>query len=113
MPAPCQVSQPRGAYTLQSRPIAFLDFTRLTLEEFRQFLPSFDVVFHARMAVWRMDGKPRTARRFPVDKNSLLPTPDDRLFFLLVYLKTSVSFRSASLTSRCGLQSLSQREAVP
>jgi len=35
-----------------------------------------------------MDGKPRTARRFTVYKNCPLPTPEDRLFFLLTYLKT-------------------------
>lgn len=35
-----------------------------------------------------MDGKRRTARRFPVDKNCPLPTSEDRLFFLFTYLKT-------------------------
>jgi hypothetical protein len=35
-----------------------------------------------------MDGKPRTARRFSVYKNCPLPTPEDRLLFILVYLKT-------------------------
>ena len=40
------------------------------------------------MAAWRMDGKPRTARRFIVYKNCPLPTPEDRLLFILVYLKT-------------------------
>ena len=40
------------------------------------------------MAAWRLDGKPRTARRFTVYKNCPLPTPEDRLFFILVYLKT-------------------------
>jgi hypothetical protein len=41
------------------------------------------------MAVWWMDGKLRTARRFTVYKNCPLPTPEERLFFLLTYLKTS------------------------
>jgi hypothetical protein len=40
------------------------------------------------MALWRLDGKPRTARQFSVYKNCPLPTPEDRLFFLLTYLKT-------------------------
>src|SRR6266487_1953443 len=74
---------------LQSRPIAFLDFTSLTLDEFQQLVPPFEAAFHARMVTWRMDGKPRTARRFRVYKNCPLPTPEDRLFFLLTYLKTS------------------------
>src|SRR3989475_4280966 len=73
---------------LQSRPMEFLDFTSLTLDEFQQLVPPFETAFHARMAAWRMDGKPRTARRFTVDKNCPLPTPEDRLLFLLTYLKT-------------------------
>jgi Helix-turn-helix of DDE superfamily endonuclease len=73
---------------LQSRPIEFLDFTSLTLDEFQQLVPPFETAFHARMAAWRMDGKPRTARRFTVYNNCPLPTPEDRLLFILVYLKT-------------------------
>jgi Helix-turn-helix of DDE superfamily endonuclease len=73
---------------LQSRPMEFLDFTSLTLDEFQQLVPPFETAFHARMAAWRMDGKPRTARRFTVYKNCPLLTPEDRLLFILVYLKT-------------------------
>src|SRR2546422_9947685 len=73
---------------LQSRPMEFLDFTSVTLDEFQQLVPPFETAFQARMAAWRMDGKPRTARRFTVYKNCPLPTPEDRLFFLLTYLKT-------------------------
>jgi hypothetical protein len=73
---------------LQSRPMEFLDFTSLTLDEFQQLVPPFETAFHARMTAWRMDGKPRTARRFTVDKNCPLPTPEDRLLFILVSLKT-------------------------
>ena len=73
---------------LQSRPMAFLDFTSLTLDEFQQLVPPFEAAFHAQMAAWRMDGKPRTARRFTVYQNCPLPTPEDRLLFILVYLKT-------------------------
>src|SRR5262245_24381189 len=73
---------------LQSRPLEFLDFTSFTLDEFQQLVPPFEAAFHARMAAWRMDGKPRTTRRFSVYKNCPLPTPEDRLLFILVYLKT-------------------------
>src|SRR5437879_1622450 len=73
---------------LQSRPMEFLDFTSVTLDEFQQLVPPFEAAFQARMAVWRMDGKPRTARQFSVYKNCPLPTPEDRLLFILVYLKT-------------------------
>src|SRR2546426_1205113 len=73
---------------LQSRPTEFLDFTSLTLDEFQQLVPPFEAAFQAHMAMWRLDGKPRTARQFSVYKNCPLPTPEDRLFFLLTYLKT-------------------------
>src|SRR5215467_12465273 len=72
----------------RSRPTEFLDLTSLTLEEFQQLVPPFEAAFHARMAAWRMDGKPRTARRFTVYKNCPLSTPEDRLLCILVYLKT-------------------------
>src|SRR6266849_9992127 len=73
---------------LQSRPTEFLDFTSGTLEEFQHLIPPFEAAFHARMAAWRMDGKPRTARQFTVYQNCPLPTPEDRLLFILTYLKT-------------------------
>src|ERR687884_167330 len=75
---------------LQSRPMEFLDFTSLTLDEFQQLVPPFEAAFQARMAAWRMDGKPRTARRFTVYKNCPLLTPEERLLFILTYLKTYV-----------------------
>ena len=74
---------------LHSRPIEFLDFTSLTLDEFQQLVAPFEAAFQAHMAVWRLDGKPRTARQFRVYKNCPLPTPEDRLFFILVSLQTS------------------------
>ncbi len=73
---------------VQDRPTEFLDLTSLTLDEFQQLVPPFEAAFHAHMAAWRLDGKPRTARQFNVYKNCPLPTPEDRLFFLLTYLKT-------------------------
>ena len=66
---------------VQSRPTEFLDFTSVTLDEFQQLVPPFE-------AAWRLDGKPQTARQFAVYKNCPLSTPEDRLFFLLTYLKT-------------------------
>jgi len=73
---------------LQARPLEFLDVTSLTLDEFQQLVPPFEVAFHAHMAVWRLDGKPRTARQFSVYKNCPLLTPEDRLLFILAYVKT-------------------------
>jgi Helix-turn-helix of DDE superfamily endonuclease len=73
---------------VQARPTEFLDVTSLTLDEFQLLVPPFEAAFQAHMAAWRLDGKPRTARQFAVYKNCPLPTPEDRLFFILTYLKT-------------------------
>src|SRR6266576_3237458 len=73
---------------VQARPAEFLDLTSLTLDEFQQLVPPFETAFQAHLAAWRLDGKPRIARQFAVYKNCPLPTPEDRLFFILTYLKT-------------------------
>ena len=73
---------------MQSRPVEFLDFTSVTLDEFQQLVPPFEAAFQAHMAAWCLDGKPRTARRFSVYQNCPLPTPEDRPLFLLAYVKT-------------------------
>jgi Helix-turn-helix of DDE superfamily endonuclease len=73
---------------VQDRPTEFLDVTSLTLDEFQQLVPPFEAAFQAHMAAWRLDGKPRIARRFSVYQNCPLPTPEDRLLFILAYVKT-------------------------
>jgi len=69
---------------LQMRPTEVLDLTSLTVNEFEQVVPPFEAAFQAHMALWRLDGKPRTARRYSTSKNCSLPTPEDRLLFILV-----------------------------
>src|SRR5919205_3185682 len=73
---------------VQARPTEFLDLTSLTLDEFQQLVPSFEAAFQAHMRAWRLDGKPRTARQFSVYNNCPLPIPEDRLLFILAYVKT-------------------------
>jgi hypothetical protein len=73
---------------LQTRPTELLDLTSLTVEEFQQLMPPFEAAFQAHMAQWRFDGQPRTARRYSTYKTCPLPTPEDRLLFILAYLKT-------------------------
>jgi hypothetical protein len=60
---------------VQARPSEFLDLTSLTRDEFHQLIPPFETAFHAHLAAWRLDGKPRITRRFTVYKNCPLPTP--------------------------------------
>ena len=73
---------------VQARPLEFLDLTSLTLDEFQQLVLPFEAAFQTHMAAWRLDGKPRTARRFSVYQNCPLPTPEERLLFILAYVKT-------------------------
>ena len=73
---------------IQTRPTEVLDLTSLTVDEFRQLVPAFETAFQAYMAQWRLDGQPRTARRYTTYQNCPLPTPEERLLFILVYLKT-------------------------
>ena len=49
---------------LQSRPTEVLDLTSLTVEEFQLLVPPFEAAFQAYMVHWRLDGRPRTARRY-------------------------------------------------
>ena len=73
---------------LQTRPTEVLDLTSLTADEFRQLVPPFEAAFQAHMAQWRLDGRPRTARRSTTSTNCPRPTPAERLLFILVYLQT-------------------------
>src|SRR3989454_7105674 len=73
---------------IQIRPTAVLDLTSLTVDEFRQLVPPFEAAFQAHMADWRLDGQARTARRYTTYQNCPLPTPEERLLCILVYLKT-------------------------
>ena len=61
----------------------------MTREAFQLLVPPWASAFHAPIREWRLDGQPRTARRCTVDKHCPLPTPEDRLFFILVSRKTS------------------------
>lgn len=63
------------------------ELTSLTLEEFTAIIPSFEAAFQAHMQEWTMTGQPRTARSFTVYTNCPLPTPEDRLLFVVSYLK--------------------------
>jgi hypothetical protein len=73
---------------LQTRATEVLDLTSLTVDELQQLVPPFEAAFQAHMAHWRLDGRLRTARRYTTYTNCPLPTPEDRLLFILVYLKT-------------------------
>src|SRR5207302_10475521 len=71
-----------------NHPTELLDLTSLTGAEFAALVGPFEAAFQAHMARWRFDGQPRRARRYTTYATCPLPTAEDRLLFLLVYLKT-------------------------
>jgi len=68
---------------------AFLALTGLTVEEFEILVPEFEKAFQTHMSNWRLDGKPRTKRSYTTYENCPLPTAEDRLLFVLSYVKVN------------------------
>jgi hypothetical protein len=66
-----------------------LDLTSLTVDEFEQLIPAFEAAFVRYMQDWTMEGKRRTGRRYSQYTNCPLPSPEDRLLFILSYLKVA------------------------
>ena len=63
--------------------------TSLTVEQFEQLVEAFEQAFVRYMSNWTMEGKPRTARAYTPYTNSPLPSPEDRLLFVLSYMKVA------------------------
>lgn len=75
--------------TEKDKAYRILDLTSLTVEEFEQLVEPFEQAFVRHMREWTMEGKPRTARAYTPYANSPLPTSEDRLLFILSYLKVA------------------------
>lgn len=73
--------------TLSQNSRKFLAMTGYTVAEFEALVPYFRVEFENYVARYRLDGKKRTKRRYSEYKNSPLPTIEDKLLFILIYLK--------------------------
>ena len=69
---------------LSKYPRKFLAMTGYTVEEFEALLPHFQAEFEKHVAIYRLDGKKRTKRRYSEYKNSPLPTVADKLLFILI-----------------------------
>jgi len=74
---------------IQEKTNRILDLTSLMVEEFEALVPAFEAAFVKHMQQWTMEGKPRTARSYTPYANSPLPTAEDRLLFILSYLKVA------------------------
>jgi len=76
------------SYAQVSRyPRKFLALTGYTVREFQALLPCFQTRFENHMVTTTLRGKPRTTRRYSTYQNAQLPTIEDKLLFILVYLK--------------------------
>lgn len=73
----------------KGKPKRFLAMTGYTHEEFVALLPSFRISFYMWMDIYCLDGTLRGKRRYVDYKNSPLPTIEDKLYFILTYLKTN------------------------
>jgi hypothetical protein len=73
---------------LIQNPRRFLALTGYTVDEFRALLSFFRVRFQAYVTRFTLEGKPRQHRTYSTYKNSTFPTMEDRLLFILYYMKT-------------------------
>lgn len=74
---------------IKTKAYRILDLTSLTVDEFEQLVPPFEAAFVRYMRDWTMEGKPRSGRRYSQYTSCPLPTPEDRLLFILSYLKVA------------------------
>ncbi len=71
------------------KPTEFLALTGYTRQEFETLLPHFRHHYYEWMKTHRLDGQPRGKRTYSDYQNCPLPLIQDKLFFILNYLKTN------------------------
>src|SRR5439155_1774794 len=74
---------------IEQTPRSLLALTGLTHDEFLALLPSFEHAFYDHMTRHTIVGHRRWDRRYTTYANSPLPTMEDKLLFILTYLKTN------------------------
>jgi hypothetical protein len=73
--------------TLQRERRKFLAFTGLTLKEFKALLPAFTEAYRRKYAGHKTQAGKKRKRQAGGGRRGLLPTPEQKLLFILVYLK--------------------------
>ncbi len=76
--------------TEHTKPNRIRELTSLTDAQFAQLIDPFEAAFLRHMDAWTMEGLPRTGRRYSQYATCPLPTPEDRLLFILSYLKLAM-----------------------
>jgi Helix-turn-helix of DDE superfamily endonuclease len=67
-----------------------LALTGLEKNEFQALLPTFKIALEEHLNHFTIDGQERIGRDFVDYKNALLPTPEDKLLFILVFIKQNL-----------------------
>ncbi len=73
--------------TLKKNPVQLLSLTGFSPQEFDQLAAEFRIEWEDYSTHFTLEGKPRQRKALP-RKTSVLPGYQDKLLFLLVYLKT-------------------------
>ncbi len=76
---------------LSQQPQHFHALTGYTLEEFQGLLPAFRTAFVRHMQTYTLDAKKRQKRSFVAYCNCPLPTMEDKLLFILMYLRKATT----------------------
>lgn len=76
-----------GYEAIKDKPELVQALTSLTVEEIAALVGPFETAFRRHMAEWTLEGKRRKNRSYVTYANTPLPTPEDRLLFILSYLK--------------------------
>lgn len=76
---------------LRDHPVKFLAMTGYTTTEFEALLPSFTSQFTQFVQSQTLRGQPRQQRAYTTYRNGVLPTIEDKLLFILVYLKQATT----------------------
>jgi hypothetical protein len=61
--------------------------TSLTVDEFPALVAAVEAAFLGSLVDWTRHGRRRQARRYTTAKHCPLPTPEERLLFILVYVQ--------------------------
>ncbi len=72
---------------LKDNPNKFQKLTGFTIEEFLELLPYFTTQFLAFVSTKSLDGQERKKRSWSSYRNSRLPNMEDKLLFILIYLR--------------------------
>ena len=73
---------------IKKRPVQFLGINGLTIADFDFLLPHFKIEWDNYNDIFTLEGKPRQRKSYS-RTDSILPKVSDKLFFVLIYLKTN------------------------